>query len=268
MPPVFGPGVAVADALVVLRGRQRPRRVAVAEREQRDLRADEQLLDDERRGPHRRARRRPASRPRAASASAASSQTTTPLPAARPSALTTQAPPSASRARAPRSSSWRVNDVRRSARRPPASRPSRTPSSPPAGRPPRRARTRERRRGAARRRARPRAAPRARPRRGRQRARRASWTRPSMSARGPDGTSRARAMPGLPGAACSSVDTRGCGRAQQRARARVRRSRRAGPSRASIAACGRTSDLVARAGRRRRSARRGSADRAARPSAT
>ena len=48
MPPVFGPGVAVADALEVLRGGKRPRRLAVAEREQRDLVADQQLLDDDR----------------------------------------------------------------------------------------------------------------------------------------------------------------------------------------------------------------------------
>ena len=43
-----GARVAVADALEVLRGGERPRRLAVAEREQRDLLADQQLLDHDR----------------------------------------------------------------------------------------------------------------------------------------------------------------------------------------------------------------------------
>ena len=55
-------GVAVAEPLEVLRGRERrPRRVAVAEREQRDLLALEQLLDHERRRRTRPPARRPAS---------------------------------------------------------------------------------------------------------------------------------------------------------------------------------------------------------------
>ena len=45
MPPVFGPRVAIEDALVVLGRGQRQRAHAVADRQQRDLRADEELLD-------------------------------------------------------------------------------------------------------------------------------------------------------------------------------------------------------------------------------
>ena len=45
MPPVFGPGVAVADALVVARRRERQRGLAVADRQQRQLVAVEELLD-------------------------------------------------------------------------------------------------------------------------------------------------------------------------------------------------------------------------------
>ena len=45
MPPVFGPGVAVADPLVVLRRRERHHRAAVGERHERDLLAGEELLD-------------------------------------------------------------------------------------------------------------------------------------------------------------------------------------------------------------------------------
>ena len=37
MPPVFGPCVAVEGALVILRGRQRQRVLAVAQREERGL---------------------------------------------------------------------------------------------------------------------------------------------------------------------------------------------------------------------------------------
>ena len=37
MPPVFGPGVALADPLVVARGRERDRALAVAQRQQREL---------------------------------------------------------------------------------------------------------------------------------------------------------------------------------------------------------------------------------------
>ena len=48
MPPVFGPSSPSLDPLVVLRGRQRQRVAAVAEREDRHLFAFEQLLDVER----------------------------------------------------------------------------------------------------------------------------------------------------------------------------------------------------------------------------
>ena len=45
MPPVFGPLVRVEDALVVLGGRERHRALAVADREQRQLLALEELLE-------------------------------------------------------------------------------------------------------------------------------------------------------------------------------------------------------------------------------
>ena len=45
MPPVFGPLVAVEDALVVLRRRQRHRALAVAEGQQRQLLPLEELLE-------------------------------------------------------------------------------------------------------------------------------------------------------------------------------------------------------------------------------
>ena len=48
MPPVFGPGVAVADPLVVARGRERDGALAVAQRQQRELLAREELLDHDR----------------------------------------------------------------------------------------------------------------------------------------------------------------------------------------------------------------------------
>ncbi len=48
MPPVFGPGVAVADALVVLGDRQRSRHPAIAQGHQAAFRPDESLLDDDR----------------------------------------------------------------------------------------------------------------------------------------------------------------------------------------------------------------------------
>ena len=47
MPPVFGPVSLLADPLEVLRGREGNRPLAVADREQRDLLALEQLLDQE-----------------------------------------------------------------------------------------------------------------------------------------------------------------------------------------------------------------------------
>ena len=88
MPPVFGPSVVVEDALVILRRADRHRARAVAEREERHLGPDEALLDDEARARgaellllhHRRGSRRRPRRDRGA--------TTTPLPAASPSAFT------------------------------------------------------------------------------------------------------------------------------------------------------------------------------------
>ena len=75
--------VAVVRPLEVLRRNERHRRVAVAEREQRDLRPLEELLHDERiaesrDSPRERRRARPVC-----------GRCSTPLPAARPSALTT-----------------------------------------------------------------------------------------------------------------------------------------------------------------------------------
>ena len=48
MPPVFGPGVALADPLEVLRRRQRHHAAPVGQREDRHLLAHEQLLDHDR----------------------------------------------------------------------------------------------------------------------------------------------------------------------------------------------------------------------------
>ena len=96
MPPVFGPGVAVAEALVVAGQRQRERVAAVAQGDEARLAAVEPLLDDDPCAPGvaSSARRWPRGPRRR------SSQTVTPLPAASPSALTTSPRPSASSARA------------------------------------------------------------------------------------------------------------------------------------------------------------------------
>ena len=90
MPPVLGPRVAVADPLEVLRRREGDGAGAVADREDGDLGPGHALLDDDRatRVAERRYRRSLART--SASASARSSVTSTPLPAARPSVLTTQ----------------------------------------------------------------------------------------------------------------------------------------------------------------------------------
>ena len=86
-------GLALADALVVLRGAERQRGRAVAQREQRDLLADAGIP----RSPPRRRRRRTTRASiiasMAASASSSVAATTTPLPAARPSAFTTSGAP-------------------------------------------------------------------------------------------------------------------------------------------------------------------------------
>ena len=86
MPPVFGP-VAVEDPLVVLRRRQRHRALAVAQREQRELLALEVLLDHDALGAEAALDQQRLAAPRAPRASSAA--ITTPLPAARPSALIT-----------------------------------------------------------------------------------------------------------------------------------------------------------------------------------
>ena len=128
MPPVFGALVAVADPLVVAGGAERDDRVAVAQREDRDLLALEQLLDDE----------RPAER-----LGRAQPGVELGLRAADPDALARGEPvrlDDARAAAAPRAPA-------RSARRRPPSRPSRTPSTLRSARPRRRAR-RRRRRGA------------------------------------------------------------------------------------------------------------------------
>ena len=139
---------------------------------------------------------RPAERRGARAAPASSSscvrQTKTPLPAASPSALTTHG------------GAGDRQRPRRSGRRPRPARPWRSSSSPRSAPPPRSARRRRRRRGAARRRRRRRAAPPARPRRGRSRA-------PARARAGPRASSArtgwqvpSAAIPGFPGAACSS----------------------------------------------------------------
>ena len=86
MPPVFGPGVAVADALEVLGRRQRHDPRAVGQAQERHLGAGEALLD------HDDARRRRAWPARRRPPRPASSVTSTPLPAASPSVLTTYGP--------------------------------------------------------------------------------------------------------------------------------------------------------------------------------
>ena len=88
------PAVVIEDALVIL-GRRRAAiaRVAVTEREERHLGSGQALLDHEPRRRRRRTGRRPCAARTAASASRAISATTTPLPAARPSALTTTGNP-------------------------------------------------------------------------------------------------------------------------------------------------------------------------------
>ena len=47
MPPVFGPSILVEDALVILGGQQRHGPGAVRDDEERHLRTDEALLEDE-----------------------------------------------------------------------------------------------------------------------------------------------------------------------------------------------------------------------------
>ena len=83
MPPVFGPASPSSSALEVLRAGQRERADAVAEGEDRDLLALQQLLDDER------VAEGSGGLERGVELASASRQTKTPLPAARPSALTT-----------------------------------------------------------------------------------------------------------------------------------------------------------------------------------
>ena len=87
MPPVFGPLVAVEDPLVVLGRGQRHDVLAVAERQQRELLALEELLEHDRRSsPKRRSVKKTST---ASRASASVAQMITPLPAASPSAFST-----------------------------------------------------------------------------------------------------------------------------------------------------------------------------------
>ena len=228
MPPVFGPAVAVADALEVLRGRERPRRLAVAEREQRDLVADEQLLDDDRatrlaerpadeagldRGERRRAVR--------ADGDALAGREPVGLDDAGAAELVDGAARGLDVGARPRRAP--------SARRPPASAPSRTPSSPRRARRPTTARRPRCARAAARRRARARAAARARSRRARPRGGgRARRARRGRRRRRRDRSRRARCRGCR---ARSAVRYRwGSRRAPAPARAPARPSRRAGSS--------------------------------------
>ena len=201
MPPVFGPASPSPIALVVLRRRRAATAsLAVADREDRELRALEQLLDVERLAERlRRAQRR----------------VELGLRAADPDALAGGEPVGLDDARRPRDrerprgrNAGRLHHVLRERLR---------------ALDPRRRRARARRRrcrgGAARRRARRRAAPPARRRRGRRRARRrAARATPGSSARAGMAASRAPRFPGFPGAACSSVSRRA---ARERPRERV-----------------------------------------------
>ena len=90
MPPVFGPGIALADALVVLGRGERDRRLAVDQREQAGFLAVEKFLDHQR--PIARRVGSPPPLPRGVIA------TVTPLPAASPSALITTGRPKRSSA--------------------------------------------------------------------------------------------------------------------------------------------------------------------------
>ena len=93
MPPVLGPAIVVEDAFVILRGHQRHGVLAVGDDEERNFRPCEALLEDDAAAgiaegaiDHRRTDGPPRLRSRV-------SATTTPLPAARPSALTTSESP-------------------------------------------------------------------------------------------------------------------------------------------------------------------------------
>ena len=103
MPPVFGPSSPSPARLKSWAGWSGTTVVAVGDREQRHLGAVEELLDDDA-AAGLRVRAAPASR---------SSVTTTPLPAARPSSLTTYGAPNASSAAA--TSSGGRADVARAA---------------------------------------------------------------------------------------------------------------------------------------------------------
>ena len=113
MPPVFGPVSPSPIALVVRLSDSGTHALPVAERERRDLRTLQELLDhDDATG---RAERPLPTRHAsiAASASSRSSATTTPLPAARPSAFTTARPPSSSTNAAAFSTSSKLPRARR-----------------------------------------------------------------------------------------------------------------------------------------------------------
>ena len=186
MPPVFGPSSPSYGALEVPRRRERERVAAVADREQRQLLALEQLLDDE-----RRRRSEPTAR------SAASSSACGP---ADEDALARREPVRLDDARRPRDRERRGGRDTGSLHAPP----SRTPSSPRSARPRRSARRPAMPRGRS-----ASATPATSGASGPTTTRsmsseRASASGPRRRPRAPGGTRRARRCPGLPGAACSS----------------------------------------------------------------
>ena len=200
---MFGPVSPSPTRLKSCAAASGPRRLAVAEREQRDLLADQQLLDHDRApGLAERAADEAGldggQRARAIGADrdALAGREAVGLDDAGAAELVDRAP-------------GRV-DVRarhgsaRSARPRPASASSRTPSSPRRGRPPTTGRRRRCARAAGRHRARARAAARARSRRARPRGGGPARHSPPTSSTATSWQVAMRAMPGLPGAQCSS----------------------------------------------------------------
>ena len=185
MPPVFGPVSCSPTRLKSWAGARATASLAVAEREQRDLLALEQLLDQQV-AAERGGRAQPG--------------VELLLRAADEDALAGREPVDLDHAGRPRDG----EALRRSARRRPRARPSRRPSSPRSAPLPGSGRTRRCRRGGACRRARPRAAPPGRRRPGRCASSRQSESRPSPSSARTGWHWPSAAMPGLPGAACSS----------------------------------------------------------------
>ena len=190
MPPVFGPAVAVADPLVVLRRRHRHGALAVAEREQRQLLALEELLEHHRVSPKRRSTKKLVDRVArlglvSADDHALARRQHVRLQHGGIGGAGERAPSASSRSGRPRTTPW--------ARRPRASAPWRTPWSPRCAPPPPSARTRGCPRPPARPRAPPPAAPRVRPPRGRSPPRARAATRPSRRRRRRRGRAPCRA---------------------------------------------------------------------------